>query len=135
MRSLAMSLLAAGCSFSTQISNPTDDGGTTTSDGQMVQADALRLDGCTSFSTVVDTCNVGAYGPGMSINGNRRYNTDTHVLSDDNGANPTTPMYRETTIGGNPITLLVADGFTIQTVSRLRVVGTRAFGVVSTGTI
>jgi hypothetical protein len=136
MRWLAVSLGLAGCSFSTELPNgdlPGEAG--TNPDGMQVQVDARPLDGCTTFSTVVNTCNVGAYGPGMSINGNRTYDTVTHVLSDDNGNNPSTPMFRETTVGGNPITLLVADGFTIQNMARLRVVGARAFGVVSTGTI
>ena len=136
MRFPALSLLLASCSFSTEIPDPNAMGEAgVASDGMQVQADATPLDGCTTFSTVVDTCNVGAYGPGMSINGMRRYNTDTHELSDDNGSNATTPMFRETMIGGNPITLLVVDGFTIQSMARLRVTGSRAFGIVSTGTI
>jgi hypothetical protein len=136
MRWFAVWLALGGCSFSTGVPN----GGTPGEagmliDGQPTQSDSSPLDGCTTFSTVVDTCNVGAYGPGMSIAGDRRYDTVTHVLSDDDGNNPSTPMFRETSIGGNPITLLVADGFTIQSLARLRVVGARAFGVVSTGTI
>lgn len=130
---MALSLGFAGCGFSAQLGADEVPPEAGSNDGG---PDARPLDGCTTFSTVVDTCMVGAYGPGLTITGNRRYDTVSHTLADDpSGNNATTPMFFETTIGGNPITLVVVDGFAIDGSAKLRVTGARAFGVVSTAAI
>src|SRR5687768_4663573 len=130
MRLLVVSLGLTACTFSTRAAP--DDAAPGDAAGDAA-ADARPLDGCTTFSTIVDSCALGAYGAGISISALRRYDTDTHELSDDNGANASTPTFREVTIGGNPITLIVTDAFTLQGGARLRVTGSRAFGVVASG--
>lgn len=138
MRFAAVLVSLTACTFSTNVNNsgdnaPPEEAGVTGNEPPM--PDARLLDGCTTFSTVINTCAVGAYGNALTINGNRRYNTETHILSDDNGNNPSMPNYAEISINGNPITFIVVDGFTISMMSRLRVSGARAFGVVSSDTI
>lgn len=139
MRVLAASLvaLAAGCTFDSKLTpdgnNVTGEAGAVDPDAQ--PPDAPPLENCTNFSTVLNACEIGTYGAALSLSGSKVYDTGTHELADDPGGNPTTPMFRDVTIGGNQITLLVLEGFTLQSAARLRVIGPRAFGIVSTGTI
>ncbi|MBL0217450.1 MAG: hypothetical protein IPQ07_26700 [Myxococcales bacterium] len=140
---LALSSLAAGCGFSAPAVQTGDD--TTLPEAGMgsgsdaaidAQIDAVPIDGCTSFSTVINTCTVGQFGPPLIVTGNRQYDTDTFTLSDDpGGGNATTPTHREEMIGTGPVTFLVTGGFTLALNAKLRVVGSRAFGVISSGSI
>ena len=126
-----LAILLVGCKFSSELIP--GDGADSIDDAPMV--DARALDGCTTFSTIVSSCMVGAYGGPLSITGMKRYDTGSHLLSNPDGSGATTPMFFETTIDGAPITLLVVNGFRVEMSASLRVVGPRAFGVVSPAAI
>jgi hypothetical protein len=140
MRWLAIVLCLAGCSLSKTLGAASGDdmpgeAGTTTQPEAGMEPDAPTMPNCESFSTVVNTCAVGAMGPALSVTGSRRYDTNTHIFSDELGNNASTPMFFETTIDGAQMTLLVVNGFTINGASTLRITGSRGFGVVSMGAI
>ncbi len=88
------------------------------------------IDGCTSFSRLLDTCAIGQYGSALAITGVVTYNTATHEFS-----NGLTAPAADVLIGGQPMTVLLVDGFTIDGISTLRVIGSRAFGIVSTAPV
>src|SRR3954471_13370823 len=145
MRWLA-AVMFVGCGFTTPAGSVTSDGRPGGEAGVQAEAgagddapppvDAAMIDGCTSFSSIINTCAVGGFGPGVSIAGNKQYNTNTHVLSDDpGGGNPTTPMFREDLINGGEVTLLVVASVSISGGNHLRVTGTRAFGIVASSSV
>jgi hypothetical protein len=95
--------------------------------------DAVPIDGCSTFSTQLDTC---ALGPSMSFDlvVDAQYDTGTHQLTDADGDTQMPPHVVVTGPAG-PMDVLVASEFSIAGGRTLRVTGPIPFGIVATGPI
>ena len=115
----ALLLLAVGCSFRSGATSPD------AANSPIDAVDGPIVDGCMSFSVVVDTCAV-TFGSGMTMTGSHTYDTDTQLL--DGGPGPAFVIQ-------NGIVLWPVASFTLAAGGSLRVDGSMAFGIVATSTI
>lgn len=129
---LTISALGA-CGFSVEAESQLDsDAGVDAAN----DPDAALTDGstgCTSFSTQFDTCTLPPASP-VTIASTKIYNTTTHVLSDVNGGNATSPAHVIVTTPTGQVDMLVATDFTLDSGSTLIVIGNLPFGIAATQT-
>ncbi len=129
MRSALLSCVLLGCSF--EHGTPPNVTGDGAIDGDGSDG------GCTSFSTLVDTCVMTpGNDPLVLTAGTWTYNTDTQVLS--NGSIATMPTSMVIDAAAGPIVIIFVSSFTVEAGATLR--GTspnlhRPFGVIATGEI
>jgi hypothetical protein len=123
MRVLVAVVLVAGCGF-----KPTP-GGNGPSDGGFEDAPdgaVIRMDGCSTFSTLFDTCTMAGGGSDVMLAGPADYDTGNNELTI--GSDPAThPKHVLLQTPEGPIDILIASSFTLT--GKLRVHGTNAFGI------
>ncbi|HEY5944027.1 MAG TPA: hypothetical protein VIV40_00975 [Kofleriaceae bacterium] len=124
-------LLLAGCSFDHGI------GWSDLPDGPRADGDGGGSDtGCTTYSSLFDTCTQTMGSSALTLTGSWTYNTDTHQLT--NGSMTTIPPTMVVNAAAGPIDIIFVSSFTLEAGATLR--GTspnmhRPFGIVSTGAI
>jgi hypothetical protein len=132
---LAVLWLVAGCSYKPNVIPPDGDQPGDTS--SVTDAPVVLPDAPCSFSTQFDTC---VFEPTSSMDppADQLYDTGTHVLSNLDGTNPVTlGSDRQVDVMGKAgvINVLLVTQFNLPGGRRFRVVGPKAFGIVSTGGI
>lgn len=134
MRLAALCLLA-GCSYKPSVGIVDGDQPGDTSSVTDAPPDVLPDAPC-SFSTQFDTC---AFDPMVTVDSaDKLYDTGTHVLSNLDGTNPTVlGSNQQMDVMGKAgiINVLLVPQFTLAGGKEFRVVGNKAFGIVSTGNI
>lgn len=117
-------VLVAGCGF-----KPAAGGDDDAHDGGFMDAPAdaiVRMDGCSTFSKLFDTCTMATGGSMVSITGPADYDTMTNSLS-INGGPATHPMHVMVNTAEGMIDVWIASSFTLT--GKLRVHGANAFGI------
>ena len=102
-------------------------------------ADAIpgvdSADSCMTFSSQTDTCGLPLVGD-ITISGARCWNTDSHELLDATcGGVPESLAHRVVTGATGELDVLLGASITIATGARLRVVGSRPFGMIALASI
>ncbi|MGE3457472.1 MAG: hypothetical protein AB7O24_20320 [Kofleriaceae bacterium] len=92
------------------------------------------IDACPAFTTPVSSCGL-TMGPEITFAADRRYNTDTFVLSNLDGSDPSTPAHRVIAASDGEIDVWLVPAFTLPTGLSLRVEGSRPFGIIAFGDV
>jgi hypothetical protein len=122
MRLVVAVVLVAGCGFKPTV------GGNGPSDGGFKDApDApVRMDGCSTFSTLFDTCTMAGGGSDVTLVGPADYDTGTNTLT-LSGGGPMHPKHVLVVTPEGTTDVLIASSFTLT--GKLRVHGTNTFGI------
>jgi hypothetical protein len=112
----------AGCGFKPTDGTGMRDGG----GGEDADAMVVRMDGCSTYSRLFDTCAMAGGGSAVTIIGPADYDTMTNTLT-GNGSPPSHPQHVMVATAEGMIDVWIASSFTLT--GKLRVHGTNAFGI------
>jgi len=124
MRVCVALVLVAGCGF-----KPADGGGNGSGDGGFMDAPVdtvVRMDGCSTFSRLFDTCTMATGGTDLAITGPADYDTMSHAFT-ISGVAATPPPHVTINTAEGMIDIWIASSLTLT--GKLRVHGANAFGI------
>ncbi len=130
---LVLSAAIAGCNFTrAESSSGQVDAPPNATDGSR-PIDAVPIDGCVSFSTLLDTCAAGA-GADLTLSSSAKLDTESGALVTTDGTTEIVDA-QPIAIGGVSVEVLVVHDLTLAPSVTLGATGARPFAIVASGSV